>query len=301
MLNQRLQNLKYKTTPYLFITPTLIFFLAILGFPILFSFSVTFFNWVGNKPPFLEFIGLKNYYDLFRDINFYTALKNTFIFTIGTVIFQNLIAYIIALLFYFGRFKFENIIKTTVFFPAVLAPVVVSLVWKNMLLSDGFVNYFLNAIKLGIFAKPWLMQFNILMWILVGINVWQYVGYNMIIFYAGLQSIDPQVIEAATIDGAGLRTLITRVVTPIIKPTIILAVILTTLGGFKVFDIVFIFTKGGPIHLTEVITTYLYFLSFDYTAGLSKFSYSSTMIFASMFIVFIIGIIRYRVTIRKVT
>lgn len=301
MLNQRLQNLKYKTTPYLFITPSLIFFLAIMGFPILFAFSVTFFNWTGNKPPFLEFIGLKNYYDLFRDINFYIALKNTLIFTIGTVIFQNLIAYIIALLFYFGRFKFENIIKTTIFFPAVLAPVVVSLVWKNMLLSDGFVNYFLNAIKLGIFAKPWLMQFNILMWILVGINVWQYVGYNMIIFYAGLQSLDPQVIEAATIDGAGLRTLITRVVTPIIKPTIILAVILTTLGGFKVFDIVFIFTKGGPIHLTEVITTYLYFLSFDYTAGLSKFSYSSTMIFASMFIVFIIGIIRYRVTIRKVT
>ena len=286
--------------PYLYILPAVILFLAIMGFPTIFSLASSFFNWVGAKRPFEEFIGFQNFIRLVNDKYFYIALKNTIIFTFATIIFQNLFGYILAIIIHFGRFRYSSLIKTIIFFPAILSPIVVSLVWRQMFISDGFFNTLFETLSMDFLVIPWLMQTNLLIWIFAGISIWQYVGYTIIIFYAGLQSINTEVMEAATIDGASFYTIIIKIITPIIKPTIILAVILTALGGFKVFEIVFLFTRGGPLHLTETVTTYMYFLAFDVKGGgLAYYSYANTLIFTSMSIVFLLGFLRIRFTVNR--
>lgn len=296
-ISNKQKYFNFSANPYLYITPAVIILLIIMGFPIIFTLASSLFNWEGIKPPFSEFIGIDNFIRLFEDKNFYIALKNTVIFTLVTIIFQNLFGYLAALVIHFGRFRYSTLIKTIIFFPAILSPVVVSLVWRQILLHDGFLNVFLETINLNFLIKPWLMQTNLLVWIFAGITIWQYVGFTVIIFYAGLQSIDTEVLEAATIDGASLFTVILKVITPIIRPTVILAVILTALGGFKVFEIVYLLTKGGPLHLTETITTYMYFLAFS--VRLNHYSYANTLIFTSMLIVFLLGFLRIRFTINR--
>ena len=299
-MSKKQKYFNLSANPYLYIAPAILIFLAIMGFPVIFTLISSFFNWVGAKSPFEEFIGFGNFIKLFKDKYFYVALKNTVIFTLATIVFQNLFGYVLALIIQYGRFKYSNLIKTIIFFPAILSPVVVSLVWRQMFLSDGFFNMFFKTLHMDFLVKPWLMQTSLLIWIFAGITIWQYVGYTIVIFYAGLQSIDPEVLEASTIDGASMFTTITKVITPIIKPTIILAVILTALGGFKVFEIVYLFTRGGPLHLTETVTTYMFFLAFDLKgAGLSYYSYANTLIFTSMSVIFLLGFLRIKFSVNR--
>lgn len=278
--------------PYSFISPAIIFFAALMVGPIIFSLIISLFNWVGVSPtPFKEFIGIQNFVNLFKDRYFLIATRNTIWFVIGTVILQNLYAYFLALLIFFGRFKFSNLIRSIIFFPTLIAVVVVGLVWRNILAADGIVNMIINTF--GIDNVLWLQNYKTAMWVLILVNVWQWGGYNMVIFYAGLQSVDPQLVEAAMIDGASWPGIISKIVTPILRPTIIIAVILTALGGFKVFDLIYVLTSGGPAHQTEVLTTYIYYLAFSvYTP--SKFSYSSAVIIFFVVFVIILSLLRLR-------
>jgi ABC-type sugar transport system permease subunit len=285
------KNLSKSLYPYYFIAPAVIFFILFMAYPLIYTFVLSFFSWKGiNTPPFANFVGLKNFAKLWSDRIFLISLRNTFWFILGSVVIQNLYAYFLALLIYFGKFRFSTLIRAIIFFPTLLAVVIVGLVWRQMLTIDGIVNFILNTF--GVDRIAFLMNWKISMWIIIFVSAWQWGGYYMVIFYAGLQSVDPQLIEAAKLDGAGPISIITKILTPIIRPAIIIAVTLAALGGFKVFDIVYIMTFGGPSRSTYVFSMYIYNLTFGYY-GVSDYSYASAII--TFFFIVIVLVTSFRI------
>ncbi|MCL5771783.1 MAG: sugar ABC transporter permease [Actinobacteria bacterium] len=282
-------RLKEKFFPLYYTLPVILFYLVFLFYPIFFNVILSFFNWNGINPNiFKDFVAFENYKNLILDKVFWLAFRNTIYFVISTVIVQNLIGLFLAHILFFGNFKYGNILRSIIFFPTILSPVIVSLVWKKIFISDGLLNTILHldiAWLGGLYAGIWIVAF---------VNIWQWSGYNMVLYYAGLQSLDYQLVEAAMIDGANWAGIVAKIVIPFLIPTITIASILTVLGGFKVFDLVYIMTKGGPAHQSEVITSYMYWLSFDAT-GPNRMGYAATVVIFSLFIAIVFASIRMRI------
>ena len=139
----------------------------------------------------------------------------------------------------------------------------------------------------------WLSSIQLAIWIVIFVSIWQWTGYNLVIFYAGLQSVDRTILEAADVDGANWWGKIFRIVIPSIIPTIVLNVILNLIGSFRVFDIVYVLTRGGPVHQSEVLTTLMYYYSIS-ANGPNKMGVGSSIAFVIFFIMIIFGILRIR-------
>ena len=279
--------------PFYYILPTLIYFLIFIFFPIAFSLSLTLFEFTGySKDIFKNFVGLENFIFVLTDSYFLIALKNTFYFVIGSVVVQLFVALFIAVVIFYGEFKHSTLIRTVIFFPAVLAPVTVSLVWKKLFEQDGLINQILNI------EFSWLSNIRIAIFVLIFVSVWQWFGYNLVIFYAGLQSIDQEIIEAAEVDGASWVGKITKIAIPLLTPYIVISVILNLIGSFRIFDIVYIMTRGGPIHYTEVLTTLLFFYAFN-PMGLSNMGYASVIAMVMLIVMVIFGVIRIRLVTKR--
>jgi ABC-type sugar transport system permease subunit len=165
----------------------------------------------------------------------------------ASISIQVFIALFLAIIIFIGRFRLSVLIRTIIFFPGVLAPVSVSLAWRRMLEQDGVINQILGI------NFSWLSSVQFAIWCVILVSIWQWVGYNLVIFYAGLQSIDIEMLEAADVDGANWMTKINRIIIPSLVPTIILNVILNLIGSFRVFDVVYVLTRGGPVHNSEVL------------------------------------------------
>ena len=281
--------------PYLWHLPALLLFVTLLGYPLVFGVSISFFKWNGlHRNVFTNPVGLANYLALFTDRYFFIAIRNTVFFTAGTVVLQNLFGLALALFIFFGRFRRGDLIRATIFFPGVLAGVVVALAWKRLLMSDGMVNILLELIGAGI--VPFLSDKSLVIWTITGISVWQWTGFNLVVLYAGLQSIDQHVMESASIDGATLWQIVRLLIVPILKPTIWLVVLFNVISGFRVFDVVYNLTRGGPAHSSEVLTTYVYFHSFGgmvgrmgYASALSVFLMLAVLLFAAVRVRYIRG------------
>ena len=279
--------------PFYYILPTLVYFLIFIFFPIAFSLSLTFFDFTGyGQDIFKNFVGLENFKYVFTDSYFHIALKNTFYFVIGSVVVQLFVALFLAVVIFYGEFKRSTLIRTVIFFPAVLAPVTVSLVWKKLFEQDGLINQILHI------EYSWLSDIKIAIFVLIFVSVWQWFGYNLVIFYAGLQSIDQEIIEAAEVDGASWIGKITKISIPLLMPYIVISVILNLIGSFRIFDIVYVMTRGGPIHYTEVLTTLLFFYAFN-PIGLSNMGYASVIAMVMLIVMVIFGIIRTRLVAKK--
>ena len=284
-----------KLHPYLWHLPALLLFVTLLGYPLVFGVSISFFKWNGlHRNVFADPVGLANYLALFTDRYFFIAIRNTVFFTAGTVVLQNLFGLALALFIFFGRFRRGDLIRATIFFPGVLAGVVVALAWKRLLMSDGMVNTLLELMGAGIVL--FLSDKSLVIWTITGINVWQWTGFNLVVLYAGLQSIDQNIMESASIDGATLWQMVRLLIVPILKPTIWLVVLFNVIGGFRVFDVVYNLTRGGPAHSSEVLTTYVYFHSFGgmvgrmgYASAISVFLMLSVLLFTAVRVRYIKG------------
>jgi len=283
-----------KSEPYLWLSPSMILFIIFLLYPIIFSIILSFFNWRGyNLDIFGNFIGFQNYIKLAKDSLYWLSLKNT-IFLVLTVVFvQNGIALFLALIIYFGNFKYGNLIRAIIFFPGVISAIVIGLVFRRFFELTGPLNVLLKSIGLEMLAIPWLTNKSLAIWIVSFVTTWQWVGYNLVIFYAGLQSIDHTLLEAAFIDGASLQRAIFKIVLPLIKPVIFLSAVLNFIGGFRVYDIIWAMTRGGPVHASEVLTTYMYYQSFQ-SGGPSNMGYASTISVTLAMIVMIFAAIRIK-------
>ncbi len=233
------------------------------------------------------FIGLENYFSAFQDDLFWLTLKNTGAYVLITVLGQLFLGLFLAILLdqvTAGRV----LIQTLLYIPVVTSIVVAALLFRYLFNSSdaGLVNYFLTDI-LGILTKPipWLREAQTAFVPIIMLGIWKGVGWSMVIFLAALQAIPEEYREAASIDGASHTQIITKIILPILVPTILLVMILLTNGAFKVFVEVVLITDGNPLHRTEVLLSYIYYQGFDKL----NFGYANALSFMLAVVVFTIN------------
>jgi ABC-type sugar transport system permease subunit len=260
---------------YLFVLPTLALFLAFVGYPIVQTIYLSLTKWTGFGAK--NVVGLDNYTRMVEDPVAQRALVVTLIFTAATTIVQTVLGMVIAVLVNEVWRKVGIVVRTILFIPGIVSFVVSGVLWK--LIYDpniGTLNRFLGAIGLVNLQHAWLADRATVLPAIIVVAIWGAIGMNMLIFFAGLQGIDPGLYEAAQVDGANVWQQFLHITVPGLRAVTAIVISLGLLNGFKVFDIIFVMTGGGPNHATEVFGTYLYSLAFGSTSGsLPQYGYAS--------------------------
>lgn len=264
-----------------FILPNFIGFALFILIPVIFSFILSVCKWDGFTA--IQFVGLENFSNIFKDRVFKASLQHTIIFTIFSVVCTMSLSLMLAILLN-RKIRGVNFFRSAVFFPYVASVVAVGAVWNAMFLKDGGpVNTMLQA--LGVSNPPgWFASTK---WALPGViivSIWKNMGYFMIIYLAALQDIPSTLYEAAVIDGANGWQKFRNVTFPLLAPAHFFVFMMLTINSFKVFDLIWVLTDGGPGIATKVLANYIYdraFVSWNY-------GYSSA---ASMILFLIIGTI----------
>lgn len=263
---------KSRWTGYIFILPALVFFAAFLAYPLLYTVYLSLTEWAGFDLQKIKFVGLDNFRLLLPDWIFWKALRNTLFFVVGTTFFLNLFGLALAL-FLNPSTRLTRIVRTLIFIPVLLSPVIVGVMWSRILDYFGALNQILE--KMGMIKTPiiWLGDKRIALPSIIGVTVWQWVGYDMILYLTGLQQIPDELYEAAMIDGANRWDLFRYITLPLLKGIATMVILLNLIGGVRIFDIVYVMTKGGPNHNTEVLATHLYEVAFWF----NKMGYASVI------------------------
>lgn len=257
-------TLRQNIVGYSFILPNFIGFFIFIFVPVLFSLLLSFSHWDGFNP--IEFAGLENVIDIFKDKVFTSSIFKTLYFSLFTVIFSMAASLGLAVLLN-QKMKCRSFFRCALFFPYVASTVAISVVFNAMFQPDyGPINEFLRFI--GIANPPkWFASTD---WVIPGliiVNVWRNMGYFMIIYLAGLQNIDESLYEAARMDGASGWGLFRKITWPLLTPSTFFVVMMLTINSFKVFDLVYLMTQGGPGTASTMISQYIYnqaFVSWNY-------------------------------------
>ena len=266
---------KRENVGYLYILPAVIFLITFIGYPIIYNIIMSFqkVDLMALNTGERAFVGLDNYKELFTNPVFYKALYNTLYYTIACIIFQFTIGFALALFFNID-FKLARVIRGLIMVAWLLPLTATALNFKFMFsVSGGIINEIL--LNLHIISKPveWLLGQKSSMWSLIITNIWIGIPFNMILLVTGLSTIPKSVYESASIDGTNWFQNIIYITIPLIKASILSVLTLGFINTFKVFDLVFIMTNGGPVNATEVLSTMSYRYSFDQC----KFSMGSTV------------------------
>ena len=239
---------------YLFLLPSLLGFLVFLVAPMVASLGISFYDWELLTPP--TFTGLKNFQALLNDTVFREVLWNTVYYTVGLVPL-NLVVSLGLAVWLNTKLRGLTLYRMAFFMPVVTVTVAVALIWRWMYEPNaGIIDTVLRAVHLP--APAWLADPQFAMPALILMSVWKGFGYNMVLFLAGLQGIPTTIYEAATIDGASAWQRFWRITLPLLSPTIFLAVVLTVISSFQVFDQALVMTRGGPANATSTIVYFIY-------------------------------------------
>lgn len=235
-------------------------FVIFIVVPLVASFAISLFNWPLFGSP--EFLGLGNYWSMLTaDPVFWQVLGNTVLFTVAYTALNLVLAVAIAVwLQHLG--SWAPLFRVLFFVPVVVPMVANALVWRLMLDDDGLVNSALALVGIG--GPSWLGNPTLAMVSLIAMSIWQGIGYNIVVLSAGLSSINPNLIEAAKIDGANGWTRFTKITFPMLSPSIFFCTIMTIIGAFKVFTQPYMLTNGGPGDATNTLVLYLYNQGFSY-------------------------------------
>ncbi len=194
---------------------------------------------------------------------FWRATLNSVVFVAVRTPLEVGLGFLLALLLN-RRLVARSFLRTLFFVPVVMSLIVVTLIFQRVFEPNtGLLNTFLGAVGLGAWAHPWLGDPATALPAVIAVSVWKNVGFSLVILLAGLQSLPQDVVEAARVDGANAWQLTLRVITPLMRPILALTALLSIIGGLKVFDLVFIMTRGGPTYSTEVLATMLYREAFE--------------------------------------
>lgn len=250
---------------YLYILPAVLFMIFFVGYPIIYNIIISFqdVNLMSLNTGIKPFVGIKNYIIVLSNPVFYKALFNTLFYTIVCIIFQFTIGFALAVFFNID-FKLARFIRGLIMVAWLLPLTVTALNFKFMFaINGGIINEIL--LKLNIIKEPieWLLGPKSSMWSLIITNIWIGIPFNMILLVTGLSTIPKTLYESSELDGANWFQKIIYITLPSIKPAILAVVTLGFINTFKVFDLVFIMTNGGPVNATEVLSTLSYRYSFD--------------------------------------
>lgn len=241
---------------YSFILPNLIGYTIFVFIPVLFSFVLSVMKWDGSQAP-MEFVGLANFQQIFNDTVFVKSFFHTIQYALLTVLPTLVLSLLLAVLLN-HKIKGIAIFRTCLYFPYIASIVAVGAVW-NMLFQPDFgpINEFLKFI--GIANPPrWVVDVDWAMIAISIVSVWKYMGYYMIVYLAALQGISGSLYEAASIDGANGFQKLLYITIPMLTPTTFFVLIMLTIQCFKVFDLVYVMTGGGPGNATKTLVNYIY-------------------------------------------
>lgn len=242
---------------YLFILPTLVMFGGFVVWPLLQTVYLSFQNWNGIGA--IEFAGFDNYVEFFKDPHVWQSFKNNMLWMVCSCTIPIIIGLVQASLLVNSGIKHSKIFQLILFLPQVFSSVIAAVIWSwiyNPVL--GPLNRALEAVGLSGLAKAWLGDEKTVMFALLIMSIWLSYGFNMVVYSAAIQGIDSDIYEAATLDGCGPLRKLFSVTIPCVRTTTTTLLMFALIDSFKVFDIVFQMTKGGPGYSSHVLSYYLY-------------------------------------------
>ena len=277
-------------TFYVFMLPAVLFIALFILYPMIQSLILPFFRWKGYGE--LTFVGLKNYQTMFgKDEFFWTALTNSLLFSVLATVGTVSIGFVLAVLIDF-KIRFWAAYRFLFFLTVSISVVVTGLLWVKVLDPFGLLNALLGALGLEHLQRVWLGDVRTAMPAIIATAVWQYSGFTMIFLLAGMQSIDAELYESATIDGASRLRTVFSITIPLLRHVFSVIVMLQLIFSFKVFDQVWVMTQGGPSGATEVLGTHLYKDAFR----LVRFGYGSVIASIMFFVAVVFSLIYIRVS-----
>lgn len=249
-----------KLTPYLFLLPGCAILGAFIFYPMIQAIwmSLTDYNMITDP----NYIALENYEKLFQDDLFWKTLKNTFIYVIGVVPALVIIPIFMAVLVN-QNLKGIGFFRSAYYIPVVTSLVVAGIAWDWVYKENGLLNYILELVGILTEPIPWLSSTDTAIFAVMIVTIWKGLGYYMIIYLAGLQSIPHELYEAAQIDGANWWKQMTKITIPMLMPFILIVTIMSSIAGMKVFEEIYVMTGGGPLHSSETLVFYIYKEAFD--------------------------------------
>lgn len=278
--------MKSEKAGYLMLAPFYLFYIIFIIIPMIYViyYSVTNYDFYKTK----DFIGLRNYIDLIGDKQFLTALYNTMIYSVFTVVSQLVLGLLIAVALN-KKIMFQRFNRVAVYIPYVISMVAASMIWLWILdPTYGFLNQILTGF--GFNPGNWLTTAKTAMPCIIVMSVWKSLGYNMTIYLAGLQSIPSDLYEAAAIDGANGIHRFRYIMLPLLRPTTFFLFVTACINAFKVFEQVNIMTDGGPLSTTTTIVHQIYIKGFkEYNMG-----YASAMAVVLLILTMIITLVNFK-------
>jgi raffinose/stachyose/melibiose transport system permease protein len=253
------------------ILPALVLSVGLIYYGIGYTGYISTLNWDGISPG-PEHVGGHNYARIVHDPVFWEAVRHTVVFYVVTFGVQTLLGLLFAVVLH-ARLRWAAVYKVIVFVPVVLAPAIMAPVFRHMFAPDGELNAVLRHVGLDVLTQPWLGQTSTALPVIMFITIWEWTGVTFVLYYAAMTQIDPSVLEAARMDGAGnLRTLVS-IVWPDLRGTTVALAMLGAIGALKTFDVPYLVTIGGPNYATEFLGTYI----FRMTIPLSHVGYGAAL------------------------
>lgn len=247
-----------KRYSYTLAAPGLILYLLFFIVPAVGGFLLSFVKVLGFDLSTVRFAGISNYLDVFTQPSMRIAIYNSFVFAVVTTVFKMLFGMMLAVALN-RKLVMTNGLRTVFFMPAVINTVAVGLIFSSMMHpANGLINGLLSKVGLGGLAQSWLVDQKIAIFSICAIEIWKWSGFTMVILLSGMQTIDKSFLEAAEIDGANALQKFFRITIPLLLPAINNALILSIIGGLKVFGLIQSTTQGGPGTATEVFGTIIY-------------------------------------------
>ncbi len=245
-----------------FLLPAMVIYLSVIVIPVFYSIFISLFKWNGVAE--MQFVGLGNYKNLFfNDKVFLTALKNNLLWIVMTIAITMSVSLGFAVLLN-NKFRGRTVFRALFYFPCVVAPIAVAIIWRWIYNPNiGFINQFFKAIGIS-YKQTWISDPKVSIYAVFFAALWQGIGAPMILFLAGLQGVSPDVLEAATVDGASPVRKFFFVTVPLMKQTFVMVIANLITAAMKVYDIVAGLTDGGPNNATQMLGTYMYSQTFQY-------------------------------------
>jgi raffinose/stachyose/melibiose transport system permease protein len=276
-----------------FLLPALVLYGTFVIIPIFQSFRFSLYHWDGLGP-LTRFIGLENYVTLLRDETFWQALRNNFALVGFSLVTQLPPAVLLAVLLT-GAIRGRDFFRTMFFSPQILSAVATGYLFYYIYEPTfGMLNQALKLLGLGALARGWLGDQMLALPAVLAVISWRHIGFYMVLFMAAIEGIPDEIFEAAQIDGCNKRQLVWHITLPLMSGAIRTAAVLVMVGSIKYFDLIWIMTRGGPVHASELIATYMYKETFlNWHMG-----YGATLAFALFVVAFSASLLFLRLTSR---
>jgi multiple sugar transport system permease protein len=274
----------YQLEPAFYIAPAFLTLLIILVYPMGYSFWLSFHEWtLRGFTKGVPWVGLNNYVTLFSNPDFITSLRITFTFVITAITIEFVLGMSLALLLHHDL-KGKGLIRSMILLPMMCTNVVIGLTWRLLFnYQFGIINFYIN--QLGLAPVEWLSNTNLAMVSVIIVDVWNTTSFVALMLLAGLQSLPDEPFESARIDGASPWQSFIYLTLPMLRPIILVALLWRLIDTFRIFDVIYLLTAGGPARATETVSIYIY----NYGFKSFNLGYASAASYAMIMIMLVIA------------